>query len=333
MKTIITKHNPYLLIGLIGGLFSFSAIAALTVYIPLGSGNGVAAVDAATDKVVNHFTGVKNPHGLVATPDGEYLIAGSIYEDAEKTTEGQENNSNLFLVHPAHGHVMQTIPVAGWSHHQAITPDGRYVLSTHPTRNHVSVVDVQSGSQIKLIKTNNTPYYILISKDGKRTFVSNSGEGTIQEISTENWEVTRSINAGPSPEHMVLSKDETVLHVNNSRKGTLSIIPLNTPDNRQEVDIAQNLHGLDICDDGKHLFISSKSEGKLIVFTPESGAKVAVPLSPNPYHLNTITGTGKVYVSSRSEPTVWVIDQSSFKLINSFKLPAGEGHQMTIINQ
>ncbi|WP_290702295.1 YncE family protein [Amphritea sp.] len=333
MKTTRTKQTSFMLIGLFSSFYSLSSISAPTVYIPLGSGNGIAAVDAATDKVIEHFTGVKNPHGLVATQDGEYLLAGSINEDAEKTKAGEENNSSLFLVHPAHGHVMQTIPVAGWSHHQAITPDGRYVLSTHPTRNHVSVVDVQRGSQIKLIPTNNGPYYILVTRDGKRAYVSNSGASTVQEINTENWTVTRTINAGPSPEHMVLSKDENVLYVNNSRKGTLSLIPLNAPEDRQEVSIAESLHGLDISDDGKHLFISSKSEGKLIVFTPETGDKVTVPLSPNPYHLNTIPGTGKVYVSSRSEPTVWVIDQSSFKLINSFQLPAGEGHQMSIINQ
>lgn len=333
MKTNKAKQTSFMLIGFSSFLYSLSAFSAPTVYIPLGSGNGVVAVDAATDKVIEHYTGVKNPHGLVATPDGEYLLAGSIYENAEKNNAGDENNSNLFLIHPAHGHVMQTIPVAGWSHHQAITPDGRYVLSTHPTRNHVSVVDMQSTSQIKLIETNNAPYYVLVTDDGKRAYVSNSGANTIQEVSIEKWEITRTFDAGPSPEHMVLSKDESVLYVNNSRKGTLSIIPLNSPEKRQEFSIAANLHGLDISDDGNHLYISSKSESKLIVFTPETGDKVSVPLSPKPYHLNTITGTGKVYVSSRSEPTVWVIDQSSFQLINSFQLPAGEGHQMSIINQ
>ena len=38
--------------------------AAPTVYIPLGSGNQVIAVDAATDKITANYTGVDNPHGL-----------------------------------------------------------------------------------------------------------------------------------------------------------------------------------------------------------------------------------------------------------------------------
>ena len=50
-----------------------------------------------------------------------------------------------------------------------------------------------------------------------------------------------------------------------------------------------------------------------------------------PYHVNTIRGTGKVYVSSRSDPVIWVVDQKSLKLTGAIKLPAGEGHQMAVM--
>lgn len=331
MKRTFSGSSLLSLTCMVGSLYALPVLSAPTVYIPLGSGNGVVAVDAATDTVTEHFTGVKNPHGLVATPDGEYLLAGSIAEDKVKTAAGEDQNSELYLVHPAHGHVMQTVPVSGWSHHQAITPDGRYVLSTHPTRNHVSVVDVQSGAQVKLIETDNGPYFVLVSSDGSKAYVSNSGAGNVQEIETETWQVIRSFDAGSSPEHMVLSGDESELYVNNARKGALSIIPLADPEQRKEVAISDSLHGLDISDDGRHLFISSTTAGKLVVFTPATGQKTEVPLAPKPYHLNTVKGAGKVYVSSRSEPTIWVIDQQSFEVTNRFSLPAGEGHQMAVV--
>lgn len=47
--------------------------------------------------------------------------------------------------------------------------------------------------------------------------------------------------------------------------------------------------------------------------------------------MNTIRSAGKVYVSSRSAPTVWVVDQNTLKFIGTIKLPAGEGHQMAIV--
>lgn len=319
------------IVGIWGAVLTASLQAAPLVYIPLGSGNGVVEVDAATDKIVRHFEGVENSHGLVATPDGEYLIAGSLYEDNAKTAKGDALNSNLFLVHPAHGHVMQTIAVEGWSHHLAITPDGRYVLSTHPTKNQLSVVDIESGIQIKAIATDNAPNYVRITADGKRAYVSNSGSANIQEIDTTSWTTLRTFEAGPSPEHIVLSKDEKTLFVNNARKGTVTAITLSKPELRKRYQVAESVHGLDISDDGERLFVSSKSDGKLVAIDPASGQQQVLSLSPNPYHLNTITGTGKLYISSRSTPSVWVVDQQTLKLLDTIELPAGEGHQMAIV--
>ncbi len=64
--------------------------ASPTVYIPLGSANQVIKVDAATDTIKAIYTGVDNPHGLVVTPDGEYLIAGSLKETPLKKGQAKD---------------------------------------------------------------------------------------------------------------------------------------------------------------------------------------------------------------------------------------------------
>ena len=178
------------------------------VFVPLGSGNQVVAIDAETDSINGKIGGVNNPHGLVATPDGEYLIAGSLTETPVSADQSPDTtNSVLAVIHPSHGHVMATIAVSGWTHHQAITPDGRYVISTHPTRGGISVVDMNSN-EIKLtLKTGPSPNYAVVSKDGKNVYVTNTGNGTITEIRLPEWKVTRNLEAGPAPEHMVLSPD------------------------------------------------------------------------------------------------------------------------------
>lgn len=60
-----------------GGVAAFVVPAA---YIPLGSASEVIAVNVANNKITRRYAGVENPHGLVATPDGEYLVAGSLKE-------------------------------------------------------------------------------------------------------------------------------------------------------------------------------------------------------------------------------------------------------------
>ena len=309
-----------------------SAMAAPTVYIALGSGNQVIAVDAATSRITKSYPGVDNPHGLVATPDGEYLVAGSMLETPLPADAAPgAPNSKLFLVHPGHGHVMLTIPVSGWTHHQAITPDGRYVISTHPTRGGVSVADLQSNQVIKTIETGPAPNYTAITRDGKRAYVSNSGNGSVSQIDLATWRVTRTLEGGPAPEHVVLSADEKTLYTLNPRAGTVSAVSTESGKVVGVHKIGANLHGLDLGDDGQTLFVSSVTDNKLVALDPRSGTQRVLALSPAPYHLNTIRGTGKVYVSSRSDPVIWVVDQKSLRLIDTIKLPAGEGHQMAVM--
>ena len=309
-----------------------SVHAGPTVYIPLGTGNQVIAVDAATDQITASYPGVENAHGLVATPDGEYLVAGSLKERPLKPEEAADTpNSQLYLIHPAHGHVMSTIAVPGWTHHQAITPDGRYVLSTHGLRGYVSVVDLNENKVIKLIETGKGPNYTLITRDGKRAYVSNTASNNIAEIDLTKWQVTQTLESGPAPEHMVFSKDETTIYVTNPRAGKISSIAVKSGKTSHTHAIGNDVHGIDIGDDGKTIFISSKKDDKVVALDPASGDRRELNLSPAPYHLNTITGTGKVYVSSRKKPLIWIIDQKSMKLTGQIDLPAGEGHQMAIV--
>ena len=314
-------------------IFSSAVFAAPTVYIPLGSGNQVVAVDAATDKIIASYTGVDNPHGLVATPDGEYLIAGSLWEAPVKADQPKDTpTSQLFIIHPDHGHVMSTIPVQGWTHHQAITPDGRYVLSTHGARGYISVADLESNQVTKTIETGLVPNYTLITQDGKRAYVSNSGNNNISEIDMTTWQVTRTLEAGPAPEHMTFSNDESKIFVTNPRAGKVSVISTREGTVVDAYEIGKDVHGLDIGDDGKTLFVSSKKDEKLVAVDTQTGNMQTLSLTGVPYHLNTIPGTGKVYVSSRTQPKIWVIDQKQLKVLGSIKLPAGEGHQMAIVN-
>ena len=316
----------------VAGLVINFSYAATIVYIPLGSGDQVIKIDAATDQIQASYSGVKNPHGLVATPDGEYLIAGSLKETPLRKGKGKDTpNSELALIHPAHGHVMSTIPVSGMTHHQAITPDGRYVISTHMTRGYISVLDMENNKIIKTIKTGLAPNYAAVLTDGKYAYVTNIGSNNISEIDVSNWTVSRTFESGPAPEHLILSVDEKTLYVTNARAGKVSAVSIKTGKVAKSWKLGRALHGLDMGDDGYTLFVSSKKDNKLLALNTKTDDVREIRLKPAPYHLNTITGTGKVYVSSFKKPKIWVIDQKTLKIINEIKLPAGEGHQMAIV--
>lgn len=327
-------HFPLLSLAAAAALTLSSTLAqaAPTVFIPLGTGNQVIAVDAATNRITARFSNVVNAHGLVITPDAEYLVAGSLQETALPAgSPVNAPNSKLYVVHPVHGHVMNTIAVSGWTHHQAITPDGRYVISTHPTRGGVSVADLQTNQVARTIETGPAPNYTVVTCDGKQAFVTNSGNGTISQIDLASWKVLRQLEGGPAPEHLVMSGDEKTLYSLNPRAGTVSVVAVDTGKVVQTHKVGTKLHGLDIGDDGNTLFVTDRSANKLVALNLRDGAQRSIELAPAPYHLNTIRGTGKVYVTSSSDPIVWVVDLKTLAVTGTIALPAGVGHQMAVM--
>jgi len=309
-----------------------AASAEPLVYVAAGSANEVVVIDAATNAVVKSFPGIENPHGIVAIPDGEYLVAGSLHETRAENPKPDEPNSRLAVIHPEHGHVMAAIPVVGMSHHQAISPDGRYVFSTHSTRGYVSVLDMQQNRIAQTIHTGPGPNYTAVTRDGKTAFVSNSGNNTISEVDLTTWSVRRTLPGGPAPEHMAFSPDERTIYVVNPRAGTVSAVSRASAELIRTFAVGALLHGLDISDDGATLFVSSRKDNKLVALDPTTGAMKTLVLAPSPYHLNTIAGTGKVYVSSSSQPTIWVVDQKTLALLATITI-RGEGHQMAVIRK
>jgi DNA-binding beta-propeller fold protein YncE len=327
-----TNRKSRLKCSLLGLLcLGHGAVAAPIAYVSLGSANEVIAIDVAQGRIIQRFPGVENPHGLVATPDGEYLVAGSLKETpVPDGAPADTPNSKLYVLHPGHGHVMAEIPVSGWTHHQAITPDGKYVISTHPTRGGISVVDLGGNQVFRTIKTGRSPNYTLVSRDAKHAYVSNSGSGTISEIDLGGWTVARSLEAGPSPGHLAFSPDEKTLYVANEAAGTVSVVSVKEGKIETTYTLGKRVHGLDIGDDGKTLFISVRTDDKLVALDTQTGEQRALALSPEPYHLDRIPGTGKVYVSSSKTPKIWVIDQKTFTVSDTIQLPAGEGHQIAV---
>src|SRR3546814_20170485 len=105
---------------------------------------------------------------------------------------------------------------------------------------------------------------------------------------------------------------------------TVSALDLEQGDIARSFTVGGELHGLDVSDDGSTLFVSGKGENKLVAIDTRSGDMRTAPLGPAPYHLAVIRGPGKLYVSSRAEPQVWVVDEASPPTPGGIPIP-GEG--------
>ncbi len=162
--------------------------------------------------------------------------------------------------------------------------------------------------------------------------MSNAGNDTVSEVDTERWIVRRNFVTGAGPEHMVLSRDGARLYVANVDAGTVSEIAVADGTVARSFKIGGLLHGLDLSEDGRTLFVAARERNQLVAIALDSGELRAAPLSPAPYHLATVGGTGKIYVSSADEPKIWVVDQDSLSVLTVVPVP-GKAHQMAVVKR
>ncbi len=167
---------------------------------------------------------------------------------------------------------------------------------------------------------------------GTEVYVSNSGDGTVSEIDTANWTVLRNLSAGKTAEHIVLSPDERYLYAVNPASGTVSRVDLKRGEVTAIFAVGEDPHGVDLSDDGRLLYASSKQDNKVVAIHLANGEERSVKLAPAPYHITTVRGTGKVYVSSRKSPKIWVLDQQTLAVRGEIPI-RGEGHEMGVVNR
>ncbi len=332
------------------------AMAQGTVYVPLGGAGEIVVIDAETDRIVDWVHGTEEAHGLAGTAGGEYLVAGSFTESvsggsavppkpegmseaahrahhakpAGKSAAETEAMSFLSLIRTAERKVVRRIEVPGAVHHTAMTPDGRFAIATHPNGGGVSVVDLSTFTLVKTLDTGGLANYVVVGADGRRAFVSNEGDGTVSEIDTGQWRLVRNIAAGEGPAHMVLSRDGDMLYVANADAGKVSAISLAHGVVVTTFEIGGELHGIDLSDEGGTLFVSARENDKVVAIDLARKRLRSVPLTPAPYHLAAVRGSGKIYVSSAEEPKIWVLDQASLKPLGEIPI-GGKGHQMVVV--
>ncbi len=344
-------------IAVLGGITS-PAMAGTAVYVPLGDTGEILVLDAADDTSIGRITGVPAIHGLAGTPGWGFLVGGSYDErpvgesaappkpkgvsqkDHEAhhakrpTTPAAANEvvSFLSVIRIADGAITRRIEVPGVVHHTAVVPGGRFAISIHPYLDSVSIVDIPTGKVTAIVRTGPSPNYAIVSPDGKRVFVSNGGNNTVSEIDTEHWTVRRGFAVGKEPGHMVLSSDGTALYVANEGAGSISIVSLPEGSIADTLSIGGQLHGLDLSDDGKTLFVSARENNKLVAVDLTTKKTRSKKLAPSPYHLTTVQGTGKLYVSSAEDDKLWVVDQRSLAVVREVLIP-GQGHQMVVVRK
>lgn len=327
----------------------------LRVYIPEGGADAVRVIEAASGQHIGRIVGIEAVHGLAGGPNSPYLIAGSYIEFDREEVEAMPNPSDVSEDdHAAHhskpikaigpsdagismlsvidaktSALVRKIEVPGAVHHVAMSPNGLFAVSTHPNGDGISVVDLEKFELVAWIPTGPMPNYAVFGATSDVVYVSNSGNGTISEVDLKRGIVRRNMLAGEFPEHLAI--DTGTLYVADAEAGVIIELDLNSGLETRRLEIGGEIHGLDLSDDRSAMFVAAKETDRVVSINLNTGEMTEKVLSPSPYHLTAIPGEERIFISSRDEPKVWVIDAQTLTAINEIQIE-GEGHQMVVRN-
>ncbi|NDW44540.1 YncE family protein [Ruegeria sp. PrR005] len=343
-------------LSLTGALMTTWAAQAGVVYIPEGSAGSVLMVESETGQPIGRIAGVEAVHGLAGAPGTPYLVAGSFTEiDPESAAQTAKPEGVSQADHNAHhakpaqaamptdkglslltvldaktGDVVRRIEVPGAVHHTAVSPDGRWALATHPSGDGVSLIDLTTLDYAGFIATGPMPNYVSFSPDSSRAYVSNTGNGTLSELDLDSRILSRNLLAGEGPEHFALSRDGATAFVADAEAGTVLRLDIASGAETATYGFGAELHGLDLSDGEDTLFVAVKGADQVAAVDLASGAVRLQALAPAPYHLTVADGSEALFVSSREEPKVWVVNQASLQVTSEIGVES-EGHQMVIL--
>ena len=341
--------------------FASPTLADSKVYIPMGGENNIIIVEQNDGSIIGQIDDVVAVHGLAATPDGKFLIAGSndqrtLGEEAPDRPAGVSEADHA-IHHPNQGggansmsagnqqsdvistvsvistkdnSIVRLIDVPGAVHHVAVSPDGKYAAVTLVIEGAISIIDLATYEVVTTLATGDLPNYAIFSEDSKKLYVTNAGNDTISVVNIDRFIVERNIISGEGPEHAALSSDGKTLYVGDVTSGMASFISLATGEITKSIDVGDQPHGVAISDDGKTLFVAGRGTNSLISIDIETGNK-QVKSFDTPYHITNIAGSGNLYVSSADAPTVWVVDQKTLEIVSEIAVGA-RAHQMVVVD-
>ncbi len=209
--------------------------------------------------------------------------------------------------------------------YEAITPDGKRLLVTSPSKQSVFVFNTATGKLIKIIKVGKAPKGIKISPNGKEAYVSNEGENTISIIDLTTYNVSAKIPTAKMPHNVRFNNSGTIAYVtlqggaglgviDTKLKRVVKVIPTPGLVGPHNLDLSKNEKTAFVRDTVNSVAVVDLVKGNVIKLIKVGFGHSGIDVSPD----------GKyVFTGGIAGNTVTVIDSKTYIVIKSIKVGKG----------
>jgi YVTN family beta-propeller protein len=284
------------------------------LYVANSAGNDLHVIDTATNRVIKRVEVGPEPHGLVATRDGDRVFI------TIENTKGDVGE--LLWFDPVTDTVTRRMTIGPRPNQLACTPDGRiaYVPCDDASW---WVIDTVKGEVLTRIATGGRPHNTLCSPDGKRMYLGPKGSYHVLIADATTHRLIGEIPLSDAPRPLALSKDERRLYANVDTLIGFEVadIPSRKVIYRVEAEVPAELlrttsrsHGIGLRPGEKELWMCDVYHDRTYVFDLTTGPPkqvATIVMKGGGYWMTFAPDGRRCYISERIGNTVAVIDTAT----------------------
>jgi len=324
MKPLLTLLSA----GALVGLLSLNAVAQVRIIQTNSGGDNISLIDPATNKVVGEIKGIPINHGAAAAPDGTRLYFSS------------EANVTLDVVDTKTLKITSSIKLSGRPNNISISKDGRKVyvaIISEPGA--VDVIDTVTLTKIKTIPNKGGAHNVYVTPDGKFMIVGSVAGKNMAVFDTNTdtlvWSMfeqgVRPIAFETKPDgstnrlFVQLSDFHGFAIVDFAQRkevGRITLPEIPLADRDPGPFNASPSHGLGVAPDQKTLWVTSRSNQKVYVYSlPDVKFLGEVAIGKRPDWVTFSPDSKTVYISTGGINSTSAIDVATRKEIT--RIPVG----------
>lgn len=291
-----------------------AAPAALAgVVVVLNSGDAtISLIDQATHREVRRYPVGKEPHHLMATPDGLSLIVANA------------SSNDLMFLDPSTGEVQRRVRDIPDPYQIGFSPDKKWFVVAGNRLNRIDVY-AANGPELKFVRSvaqAKTPSHITFSADSQTSFITLQDSNELVALRLADQAILWKMKVGDMPAGIWMTPDDRHLLVGMTGADYVDVIDWRAQRSVKRIPTAKGAHNFRPLGDGRHLLVSNRVDNSISVVdqaTLERKYDIPVPGGPDCME---VSADGKlVWVTQRWMKSVAVVDIAQRKVVST--VPVG----------
>jgi YVTN family beta-propeller protein len=253
----------------------------------------------------------REPHHLVATPDGkEVLIASTVTNElvALDAKTGERRRVVRDIVDP---------------YQLGFSPDGKWFVTAAYRLDHIDIYHADGFKLASRLFIEGMPSHLEFDKDSKTVFVTLQQSGRVVALDLQTQMIKWNVAIGKAPAGLAMLPDNKRLLV--ALTGEDGLVVMNPTDGSvsARLQTGKGAHNFWPWGDGRHWLLSNRIEGTVsLIDTEDMTVANSIRLAGGPDCMD-ITPDGKeLWVTQRFLRRIAIVDMATLKVVGS--IPVGK---------